>query len=145
MKIVYKNDFKDKGHSCSTLVIRCMDFRFHKSLEDNMGEILGGDSCSFDSPGVGGGGSKSIIDENSRKVVYGALDIAIEKHGVNRVVIVDHIDCGAYGGSGQFEDEEEEENFHLEKLKEAKDILQSDYKDLEIVLVYQDWDSIKTV
>lgn len=145
MEVTYQNDFKDKGHSCSTLVIRCMDFRFHKALEENMEQILEEGSCSFDSPGIGGGGSKSIIDEDSRTVLYGALNIAIEKHGVNRVVIADHVDCGAYGGSGKFKNEEEEEKFHIEKLNEAKDILQKDYQSLEIVLVYQSWNSIKTI
>ncbi|OQB05842.1 MAG: hypothetical protein BWY19_00726 [bacterium ADurb.Bin212] len=145
MEISYNNEFKGKGHHCATFLIRCMDFRFHKALEENMEQILGESSCAFDSPGVGGGGSKSIIDEESRRVVFSALNIAMEKHGVNRVVIADHIDCGAYGGSGKFANEDEEEKFHVEKLKEAKRVLEVDYKNLEIVLIYQSWNSIKTI
>lgn len=145
MEVAYQNDFKNKGHSCSTLVIRCMDFRFHEALEENIGKILEENACSFDSPGIGGGGSKSIIDEGSKAVLYGALNIAVEKHGVNRVVITDHIDCGAYGGSGKFESEIEEEKFHIDRLKEAKEIMAKEYPDLKIVLLYQDWNSIKTV
>jgi len=145
MEIAYQNEFKDKGHKCGTLLIRCMDFRFHKALEDNIYKLIGESACNFDSPGVGGGGSKSIIDEDSRKVVYSALNIGIEKHGVKRVVIADHIDCGAYGGSGQHENAEAEEKFHIEKLKSAKNILQREYKDLEIVLVYQNWSVIKII
>ena len=145
MEIAYQNDFKDKGHHCGTFLIRCMDFRFHKALEDNLDKIIGEESCSFDSPGVGGGGSKSVIDESSREVLFGALDIAVEKHGVSRVVIADHIDCGAYGGSGQFECPEEERDFHLEKLNQAKKIVLEKYSQLEVVLLYMDWESIESV
>ncbi len=54
MEIVYQNEFKDKGHECGTLLIRCMDFRFHKTLENNIAEMVGEPDCAFDSPGVGG-------------------------------------------------------------------------------------------
>ena len=145
MEIAYQNEFKDKVHECGTLLIRCMDFRFHKALEDNIAEIVGEPACAFDSPGIGGGGSKSVIDEDSRKVVFGALDIAVSKHHVKRVIIADHIDCGAYGGSNQHQDAEAEEKFHIEKLNEAREILQGAYPGLKIILLYQDWDSIKKI
>lgn len=145
MEIAYQNEFKDKGHSCGTFLIRCMDFRFHKYLEENLPKIIGETSCSFDSPGVGGGGSKSVIDEESRQVVFGAIDIAVEKHDIKRIVITDHVDCGAYGGSSKFENEAAEEEFHIEKLHAASEIIKRAYPKLEIVLIYQGWDVIKTI
>jgi len=144
-EIAYSNMFKDRGHHCDTLLIRCMDFRFHRALEENLAKLIGQEACEFDSPGVGGGGSKSIIDGDSREVVLGALDIAIEKHGVKHIIIVDHIDCGAYGGSSRFADEVEEEKFHIEKLHEAGSILSRQYPKLELDLVYQDWGKIMLV
>lgn len=142
-EIAYSNMFKDRGHHCGTLLIRCMDFRFHLALEENIAKLIGQEACEFDSPGVGGGGSKSIIDTDSRKVVFGALDIAVEKHGIKRIVIADHVDCGAYGGSGVFEDEKAEEEFHVARLREASEIISQTYPNLERVLIYQGWDTIK--
>jgi len=127
------------------LVIRCMDFRFHEYLEANLEKLLGKRSQFFDSPGAGGGGSRSIIDETSRKVVFNAVDIGQEKHGIKRIVIADHIDCGAYGGSGKFSGEVEEEKFHKEQLRLAKEIMAKKYPSLEIVIIYQDWDKIKVI
>ena len=144
-EITYQNTHRESGHHCRNLLIRCMDFRFHGELESNLPQLLGETACAFDSPGAGGGGSKSVIDEESREVVFAALDIAIEKHGISKVIIADHVDCGAYGGSGRFANEQEEERFHIERLHEARKIISEQYPALEIVLVYQDWQTIKTV
>lgn len=143
-EVIYNNKFKGKGHECRNLVIRCMDFRFSpytKELLDKMFADEGGFG-DYDSPGVGGGGSKSIIDEESRAVVFSALNIAEQKHYIKRIVVIDHIDCGAYGGSSQFETPEEEAEFHTLKLEAAGKILKTQYPQLEIILLYQDWESI---
>ena len=143
----YSNDYQNKGHECRNLVIRCMDFRFWPSL-DRLLNMLFEDEGGFgdyDSPGVGGGGSKSIIDEESRKVVFSALDIAIGKHHVNRAVIIDHIDCGAYGGSSKFTNANEEEEFHKNQLIKAGGIIKDKYPELKVILLYQNWESLKQV
>lgn len=143
----YQNRFKNKGHDCKNLVIRCMDFRFSPYTRELLTNAFAdeGDIFEYDSPGVGGGGSKSIIDDSSRSVVVGALDIALSKHHVCRVVIVDHVDCGAYGGSQRFDSLEEEERFHRDQLLKARDILKEKYPEVEIVLFYQDWTSLRLV
>ena len=145
MQISYQNQFKDKGHKCEALIIRCMDFRFHKALGENIGQIIGSENCSYDSPGVGGGGSKSIIDEESRKVVFSAIDIAKEIHHIKKIIIADHIDCGAYDGSSKFENKEREKEFHIEKLNQAGNIIAEHYPNLDLVLVYQDWETIEII
>jgi len=144
-KVEYQNSYREKGHECENLVIRCMDFRFHKQLPGLLSEIFEEEVLEYDSPGVGGGGSKAVIDANSREVLFGAIDIAVEKHKTKRIIVVDHIDCGAYGGSGEHENPEAEEKFHAEKLGQAKEILNNKYPELEIVTLYQDWDSIKSI
>ncbi len=143
----YKNEYQNKGHECKNLVIRCMDFRFTpyiKGLLDQMYADEGGFE-SYDSPGVGAGASKAIIDQGSRPVVFSSIDIAVQKHQAKRVVVIDHIDCGAYGGSSQFESPEKEEEFHIIKLKEAGEILKDKYPELEVVLLYQDWDMLTLI
>ena len=58
-------------------------------------------------------------------------------HHAKKLVIVNHQDCGAYGGSKVFNgDEAAEENFHKEELKKAKAKILQKYPDLEIILVY---------
>lgn len=76
------------GHTTNDLVITCMDFRFQPSYPEKMAElgIETADRLSY--PG------------SSLAVVNGALlpsiRIAKDLHAINRVVIFDHLDCGAY-------------------------------------------------
>jgi len=145
--VAYHNPFSGRGHYCHDVLIRCMDFRFHRSLEGALRELLAyqGGFDAFDSPGVRGGGSKCILDADSRKVVFAALNLAIQKHKASRVVVADHVDCRAYGGSPAHENAEAEERFHAERLHEACAILRQAYPGLDVVAVYQDWDSIAEV
>lgn len=143
-RIHYLNKFKGKGHKCDELVIRCMDFRFHEELENHLDQFCDNSKLSYDSRGSEGG-SHAIIDETSRASVMEAIELAADKHGVETIIIVDHIDCGAYGGSGEHESEEAEREFHVTKLQEACDIVKEKYPGLKIVLLYQDWDSIERI
>ena len=142
----YNNPFRLGSLYCPNVLVRCADFRFHGALEATLAWpfIPMGGGHSFASVGVPGG-SRAIIDEDARKVVFAALDIALKRHEANRVIIADHLDCAAYGGSDLHQDPEEEERFHLGKLREAYRIVKAAYPRLEVVLLYQDWERIKEV
>lgn len=140
-EVRYLNKFKDKGHYCDNLVLNCMDFRFHEALESHLELFFKYKVFTYDSRGSVGG-SFSIIDKENRDTVFEAIDLAVEKHKVERVIIVDHIDCGGYGGSTKHENETKEREFHVAKLCEAYSIIKERYSDLDVVLLYQDWDTI---
>lgn len=129
---------------CDNLVIRCMDFRFHARLAELLAQHFGVERFECDSL-AGCGGSKAIIDEQWRAVIFQALDLAVPLHRVRRVIIVDHVDCGAYGGSGKFGDRRDEAQFHAERLREAREIVHRSYPQLEVALFYQDRDGITPV
>jgi len=58
-------------------------------------------------------------------------------HHVRKIVIINHQDCGAYGGSAKFNgNAEAEQKFHEEELRKAKSIILEKYPDKEVVLVY---------
>jgi len=143
----YLNQNKGKHH-CENLVIRCMDWRFSgKQVGELLDQLFADDDGfgSFDDRGSVGT-SEAVIDEKSREVIFKALNVAIEKHGAERIVLIDHVDCGAYGGSSKFDgDAEAEKSFHIEKLKEAKEILQKQYPELQIVTFYMSWDKIEEI
>jgi hypothetical protein len=130
---------------CDNMVVRCMDFRFHAELPRLLAEHFGVECFEYDSPGGGCGGSKSFIDPDCRKIVLHALDLAVSLHSVKRLVIVDHMDCGAYGGSERFGDLEVERQFHVERLQEAREIVREHHPQLETVLFIQDGDGIALV
>lgn len=140
-KLTYTNSHEDMGHQCKNVVVICMDFRFRQDLQNLLGRAGFSDFDLIALPGA----SKAIIDDESRNIVFGAIDISAEKHHAKRIIVVDHIDCGAYGGSGKFAGESEEKEFHAEQLKKAKEILKEKYPLLEVVTLYLDWDQLQSV
>lgn len=129
---------------CENVVVRCMDFRFHADLPALLAEHFGVECFEYDSPG-GCGGAMSLIDDVSRELILNALDLAISLHGVRRLVIVNHVDCGAYGGSERFGAPAAERDFHAGQLREARDIALQRHRDLEVVLFFQDEQGISVV
>jgi carbonic anhydrase len=63
--------------------------------------------------------------------------VPCDLHHAQKIVIINHEDCGAYGGSKKFEgDREAEQQFHVEELQKAKMKILSLYPDREIILAY---------
>lgn len=144
-KISYRNKYR-RSHQCQSLVIRCMDFRFNpyvlKLLNSAFKEQ--GGIGSYDSRGSLGG-SRAIVNASSRKLIFSAIDIAVERHCISRIIIIDHVDCGAYGGSKRFANNIQEEKFHIKQLKKAREIILKKYPKLEVYLFYQSWNTFKPV
>ena len=86
-----------------------------------------------------------MVNASSRKVVFLAIDTAIERHDISRVILIDHVDCGAYGGSKRFSSQIQEEKFHIKQLKKAREIILKKYLKLEVYLFYQSWNTFNPV
>jgi hypothetical protein len=82
------------------------------------------------------GGSKLINDRPDLIPIF--FSTPIEKCGARRIIILDHEECLAWGGSCIFKDEAEEERIHSEQLRMAKECLIEAYprKGLDIKLFY---------
>lgn len=137
----YLNFLRDTSNDCANLVLACVDFRFRKPLHELFSHSILGEFDLMAMPGA----SKAIIDESSRESVFRSIDIIIEIHGTRRIIIVDHIDCGAYGGSASFGSPDEEESFHVERLCEAVGIMSKKYPSIEVLPMYIDWSQLKSV
>ena len=137
----YANLHRDRSHECENLVLVCIDFRFHKEITDLL-RYAG--YREFDLLGLPGG-SKAVTDEATRGVVFKALDIVIPAHKCKRVIVVDHIDCRAYGGSEAFTSPAEEEVAHAEDLRAASEIIREKYGSLEVITCYADWSGVKVI
>ncbi len=70
-------------------------------------------------------------------LAWKCIGVACDLHHVQKIVIVNHQDCGAYGGSARFNgDEEAEQKFHAGELKKARAKIAEKYPGKEIILVY---------
>jgi carbonic anhydrase len=128
-----KTKFKYKNiHSCEAVVLCCIDFRFWKETAEFAENELG--LTDFDFPSLPGG-AKAINESND--LAFACISVPCDLHHAKKIVIVNHEDCGAYGGSAKFNnDAEVEQKFHEEELKKAKNIILEKYPDKEVILVY---------
>ena len=98
-------------HTCKALVIHCIDFRFRKSLSEFLESRFGD---SYDLVSVAGGVKRLVADPLENNFILEQIKIS----GV--ILLIQHEDCGAYGGSvafGDFSTEQEAQNQELEKAK----------------------------
>lgn len=126
-------------HRWDVLAVSCIDGRFIKRTIDWVTEKTGG---VFDFR-TEIGSSKAIIDSlEDRERFFNIVETSIKLHSIKEIWLIDHIDCGAYGGSKQFASEKDEKQFHKEKLTEATKIINQRYPDLLLKKVFIDWDDI---
>ncbi len=131
-----KTPFKYKGiHSCDAVVLACIDFRFWKETMKFVEEGLG--IKSYDFPKLPGA-AKSVNDCLSEvDIAMKCIGIPCDLHHVEKIIIVNHADCGAYGGSIQFKgDLEAEQKFHEGELLKAKEKILRNYPGKEVIIVY---------
>jgi len=132
MKTLFK--YKDI-HFCGAVVLACIDFRFWKETAKFVEEELGIESYDFPKlPGA----AKAINEcMKIKDLAMKCIGVPCELHQVKKIVIVNHADCGAYGGAERFAGNiEAEQKFHEEELKKAKAKILSLYPEKEIVLAY---------
>lgn len=131
MKMPFK--FKEIHH-CEAVVLSCIDFRFWKETIEFVENEL--QIKSFDFPSLPGS-AKAINESEDEKFVFGCISVPAELHHAEKIVIINHQDCGAYGGSAKFNgDDKAEQEFHEKELKKAKEKILAKYSDKEIILIY---------
>ncbi len=80
-----------------------------------------------------GGGVKMIVEGGPiREWLFANYKIAFDLHSVNRLILINHQDCGAYGGTKSFESLEMELKNHESQLKNAVQIIQDTFPSKQI-------------
>jgi len=110
-------------HYCKYFVAHCIDFRFQEAIKDYFKKngLLG--DCDIISIAGGVKDSDFILKQ---------LDISVSLHKSHEAVLINHIDCGAYGGSSQFSSFEAERIFHAGELEKTKMQILEKYPSLKI-------------
>jgi len=79
------------GHKVKTVVVFCSDFRQNQQVIDHCQSVYGKfDTLSF--PGA----CLPFLSEESSQVTGQWLTTLRQLHGNEQVVVIDHLDCGAY-------------------------------------------------
>lgn len=131
-----KYPFKHKNiHTCEAAVLTCIDFRFWRQTAEFIEKELG--IKSFDFPSLPGAAKAINNCLSNTDLAMQCVSVPCDLHHAKTLVIVNHQDCGAYGGSKKFNgDAAAEENFHKQELKKAKAKALACRPDLKVILVY---------
>lgn len=103
-------------HTCKAIVISCIDFRIQKTVEEWANENIG--IRQYDRVAWAGG----VQDIEG---VLKQIDISVRLHSIQKAVLMNHEDCGAYGEAGTFEK-------HQQDLKGAAELVKGKYPSLTI-------------
>ena len=123
------------NHKCTAVLFCCMDFRFWKATVNFVQNTLG----IYDFDLVTHAGAAKVLAEketDSIDILEKHIVLAKKLHKIRMVVIVNHQDCGAYGGSGKFKNENDESDHHSKHIKSGIELLQKKHKDLKYTGLY---------
>lgn len=112
------------------LVLTCIDFRFHNKLKEAIAKLK---IKNYDLMSLAGGAKNLASPKKSeyQKTVLDNIKLAADLHKIKKVILVNHIDCGAYGGSGQHKNLREEIVFHKSELKKAEEFVKRIFPNLK--------------
>ncbi len=116
------------SHGVHDAVISCIDYRFRPMIAKWITEELGDQADLI----AVAGAAKTLHDATSLDYILGLIKIARDLHGVTTVHILNHVDCGAYGGSKMHESETHEKHFHAEQCDVAANVLKQQFPELTI-------------
>jgi len=125
-------------HECKHLIIHCIDFRFGKAIKRYMEEKELLNDCDIVALAGATKGLSSPVGAEETEVLMGQIDISKKLHNMKEVILMNHMDCGAYGGHKAFPSINEERTHHLEEMAKAAVLINSKYPDLNIKKVLAD-------
>lgn len=130
----------EPGHHTDSVVISCMDFRFRHQVNAWIESELGSADLI-----AAAGASKCLTDSESQAFILKQIGLAAALHQAKTVVVIDHLDCGAFGGSRKYPVAADEARVHEKHLREAALIIRKSYPALTVKLYLIDSGTIKPI
>ena len=108
------------NHGCEAVVVTCIDFRLQEAINNWISQNF--QSKTFDRVALAGGVKNldAIMDQ---------IDISVKLHHINKVVLINHEDCGAYG-------EMDTPEKHAQDLQNAKTKIKEKYPQMGVETYY---------
>lgn len=118
------------SHTCSHALVRCIDFRLGPAIRDYLSEknLYG----NIDIISVAG--AAKDIAQIDQSFPEGQVSLSNKLHDTNTVILMNHTDCGGYGGSSAFESKDLERTKHIEDMNTAKAKILATHPNLTVKL-----------
>lgn len=123
------------SHFCKSLLLQCMDFRLGEAIKKWLEENHLMNNCDVVSLA---GAVKNLVEpkeSTDREFILRQIEISQRLHRISEIILMNHTDCGAYGGREAFESGETEYQRHKADLKTAKEIIQGRFSELEVRMI----------
>lgn len=137
-RIFYRIPLKEfplDAESCELVVWRCIDFRFRRG--DQQAVERGLEIGDFDLSGWPAPAKVFLTDGALRQEALQKIQVVCQElHGVKKLLILGHWDCGGYGGSREFASVDHEEVHYQEDLARARQWLQRSLSAIEVMAGY---------
>lgn len=131
-----KKYLKNKmSHSCQSLVLHCIDFRLGGAIKNYLSQNGLLDNCDIVSLAGAVKNLVSPLSEADSDMVMRQIDISKRLHHISEVVLMNHTDCGAYGGRAAFANTEEEQRQHLADMDLAAEKIVARFPELKVKMV----------
>ena len=142
MKVIAPSLAIKDHYRADACIVWCFDDRFSKALDSY---IIEKGLVHLDIVKIAGGAKELATpsDEHNREFVLGQILASIRLHHTRRVVLMNHADCGAYGGSKVFGDNKREKDFHQRELEAGRDFLAKHIPGVPIDIIYVDFDNVQ--
>src|SRR3989344_1501515 len=125
-------------YTAEAFTVRCVDDRFWKTFKN----FLRAENIKHIDPKSPDGGAKvfsSPEKDSDRDFFLRELQKSIQMHGVSKVMLFTHHDCGAYGGFKAFDENPEKEyEAHVMEHKKAKAVIRDRFSDLPVETYFID-------
>jgi carbonic anhydrase len=136
VKKVFHFDSPTEVYRADACVVSCFDARFELVTRKFIKKC----GIWWVDPLKIAGGAKAFAspaDESERSFALGQVQTSMRLHGTNRVMLMVHTDCGAYGGLQAFGGNEEREAAnHESELSRAAEFLRNNISPIEVECYY---------
>jgi len=129
-------------YEADACVVWCFDDRFYKLLKA-FGKHVGFNHIDLVKVA---GGAKALAEDDSseRNFVLSQILASIRLHGTKKIILMLHRDCGAYGGSKQFSNSEQETAYYEDRLRTAKNFVSKEVS-IPVEAYFADFDGLREV
>lgn len=122
-RVMQIQDNKENKHTCEAVVLHCIDFRFQQAMNEHFDVEF---PKSYDLVSIAGG-VKELVEKGRDSFLLNQIQLSLKFHQPQNIVLVQHEDCGAYGGSESFENSETEFSFQRKQLQKAEELLKEQF------------------
>lgn len=133
----------DQIHHTEALVLNCMDYRLIAPVSDYLERR--GLRGRYDQISLAGGAIGVMSDETSpwAETFWQHVKLARDLHGIRKIIVIDHRDCGAckaFVGQDCADEREGETTIHMIWMEALADELKTREPDLDVELLLMDLD-----